>query len=249
MGIFDKFKKKKKVLDQPIDFGVIGTDIHSHLIPGIDDGSRNMEDSLAMLRALSSLGYKKVVTTPHILSDLYPNTKKNILEGYEKVKVALEKEKIPIELEVASEYFFDDHFIDLIEKDELLSFGDNYILFELSFAQEPFDLDKTIFDLQLAGYTPVIAHPERYSYWHQDFTKYQKLFNKDVILQLNINSLSGYYSPRVQKIAEKLIDNNMIQLIGTDLHHLGQIENLKTSARSIHLKTLLDSGNLLNLDL
>jgi len=246
MGFLNKIFSKNKALDEAIDFGLIHTDIHSHLIPGIDDGSRDMADSIAMLKALSNLGYKKIITTPHILSDLYPNSKEIILAGFEKVKLAIEKEKIPIELEAASEYYFDDHFIDLIERDELLSFGDKKILFELPFVQEPMDLDKTIFDLQLAGYTPVLAHPERYSYWHEDFKRYQKLFNKDVILQVNINSLSGYYSAEVQKIAEKLIDLNMVQLIGTDIHHLGQIENFSASAKSYYLKKLLDSGELLN---
>lgn len=249
MGFLDKLFSKKKVLDNPIDFGLIHTDIHSHLVPGIDDGSKNMDDSLALLRELSTLGYKKVITTPHILSDLYPNSKKNILEGYEAVKKEMKKNNISLELEVASEYFLDNHFTELIERDELLSFGDNYILFELSFVQEPMDLDKIIFDLQLAGYTPVIAHPERYSYWHNDFNKYQKLFAKDVVLQVNINSLSGHYSAEAQKIAEKLIDNNLVHLIGTDLHHLGQIEVLKLSAKSNHLKKLVESGNLLNREL
>jgi len=236
-------------MDEPIDFGLIHTDIHSHLIPGIDDGSKNMADSMELLQELSNLGYKKVITTPHILSDLYPNTKDNILAGYEAVKKEMKKNNIPLELEVASEYFLDNHFTELIERDELLPFGDNYILFELSFVQEPMDLDKTIFDLQLAGYTPVIAHPERYSFWHNDFKKYQKLFAKDVVLQVNINSLSGHYSAEAQKIAEKLIDNNLVQLIGTDLHHLGQIDVLKSSAKSFHLQTLLDSGMLMNKEL
>lgn len=249
MGLIDRFFSKKSKEVTPIDFGLIHTDIHSHLIPGIDDGSQSMTESIEMLKALISLGYKKVITTPHIMSDMYPNTKEVILAGYDKLKEEIGKQGLSIEVEVASEYFMDAHFEELLARKEILTFGDDMVLFELPFGQEPLNLKKIIFDMQLAGYTPVIAHPERYSYWHKDFKKYQDLFSKDVILQLNINSLSGHYSPEVQRVAEKLIDQGLISLIGTDMHHIGHADLLSTTAKTPYLTKLVESGKLINTEL
>lgn len=246
MGIFDKIFSKNKELKEPIDFGLIGTDIHSHLIPGIDDGSKSIDDSIKMIQGLMKFGYKKIITTPHIMSDMYPNTKEIITKGYERLKIELENRNIDVEFEVASEYFLDEHFIELIEKGDLMTFGDDMVLFELPFGQEPMDLNKTIFDMQMAGYIPVIAHPERYDYFHKNFSRYESLYQKDVILQVNINSLSGQYSNEVQKIAEKLIDRGLVKILGTDMHHQGHFELMKKAALNPFISKLVNSGRLLN---
>ena len=233
----------------PIDFSVIGTDVHSHLIPGIDDGADSLENSIELIKGLKNLGYKKIITTPHVMSDMYPNTKDGILRGYEKVKEALIQRNIQVEFEAAAEYFVDQHFEELISKNELLTFGDNYVLFELPFGEAPLDLKNIIFDLQMAGYRPVMAHPERYPYWHKKMDVFHELHLKDVILQININSLSGQYSPEVQQTALKMIDARLVKMVGSDTHHLGHIELLSRSATSEGLHELINSERLINPEL
>ena len=169
------------------------------------------------------LGYKKVITTPHVMSDFYRNTPETILGGLEKVKAALVEHNIDIEIEAAAEYYLDADLEEKINNKEVLTFGDNYLLFELPFISEPAITNNVIFQMQTAGYRPILAHPERYSFWHNNWEKYESLFDKGIILQLNINSLTGAYGPEVQKISERLIDADMIGLLGSDCHNLRHI--------------------------
>ena len=229
------------------DLSLLKCDIHSHFIPGIDDGAENMEQSIAMLREFSKLGYKKVITTPHIMSDAYRNTPEIIGEGLKKVRVALKTENIPIEIDAAAEYYLDYDFEKSIEEKKLLTFGANYVLFELAFINPPDSLHGVIFKLLTNGYKPVLAHPERYSFWHDDFKKYEELLEKGVLLQLNINSLTGHYSPQVKTIAERMIDQNMISLLGSDCHrmdHINLIKHVAVYQKALH--KLIESGKLLN---
>lgn len=248
MGILSSLFKKKPIF-QPADLSLLGCDIHSHLIPGIDDGSPSVEDSLSLLQEFSSFGYKKVVTTPHIMSDYYRNTPENILSGLDILRHAIIKENIPIEIDAAAEYYLDDTFIAKIKEKKLLTFGKNYVLFELSFMEESPYLNQAIFEMQLAGYKPVLAHAERYTFWHGNFNKFTELVDKGVLLQLNINSLTGYYSPDTKKIAEKIIDNNLFSFLGSDCHHDGHIKLMKNCLTEEYLHKVINSGRLLNLTL
>lgn len=229
------------------DFSAVCCDVHSHFIPGIDDGSQNMEDSLLLISELQKMGYKKIITTPHIMSDSFRNTPEIILGGLEKLKAALKDANIHIEIEAAAEYYIDYDFEKKIESGNLLTFGDNYLLFEVSYINPPDNLNNVIFKLQTAGYKPVLAHPERYNFWHRHFEKYKELKAKKVLFQLNINSLTGYYSIATKKIAEQMIAENMIDFIGTDCHHIGHIELLKKAFKSKALKQLIAANTLLNL--
>jgi tyrosine-protein phosphatase YwqE len=180
------------------------------------------------------------------MSDFYRNTPENIGEGLEIVRAALKKANIPIVIEAAAEYYLDYDMERKLDEGGLLTFGNNNILFEVSYMNAPENLLHIIFKMQTMGYQPILAHPERYNFWHTDFAKYEALIEKGVKLQLNINSLSGYYSVGTQKIAELLIDKNMISYIGTDCHHMGHINLIKNVIYENHLKKLIDSGNLLN---
>src|ERR1035437_1025040 len=222
MGLFSIFKKNKR-LQTPVDLSVLGCDIHSHLIPSIDDGSQGIEDSIKMISELHQLGYTKIITTPHIMGDFYKNTPEIILSGLEKVKQALKQENIPVELSAAAEYYLDYDFEKKLDEEKLLTFGNNYLLFEVSYMNPPDNLHHIIFKMQTLGYKPVLAHPERYNFWHTEFEKYESFIDKGVLLQMNINSLTGYYSIPTKRIAEKLIDKNMISLLGTDCHHIGHV--------------------------
>ncbi len=245
MGIFNNFFKSDK-LEQPVDLSLISTDMHSHLIPGIDDGAQTIEESIDLIRSLYNLGYKKIVTTPHVMLEYAKNTPATIHSGLEKLKTAVAEAQIPMSIEAAAEYMLDDGFAKKFRSGELLTFGKKYVLIELSAFIPPESLFQTISDLKLDGFNPVLAHPERYSYWHYNFGHYVSLKDREILFQINLPSLSGYYSPEVRKITEKLIDNNMVDFAGTDLHNTIHLEQIKKSRFSKHLEKLVNSGKLLN---
>src|SRR5213075_1701845 len=196
------FKKK----DTPLqDFSLLGADIHSHLLPGIDDGSQNMETSIRLVKGMKELGFKKLITTPHIMWDMYQNTNDIIFEKLDELRTRVKKEELDIEINAAAEYFIDEHVEDLLkQKEPLLSFGNKFVLVEFSMASPPFDLKEVIFEMQLQGYQPVIAHPERYIYLEQNKTFYAELKDTGCLFQLNALSLSGYYGHSVMELAHYL---------------------------------------------
>ena len=247
MSFLSKVFGKSTASSTPVDLSVLKCDVHSHFIPGIDDGAQTMEDSVALIREFYTLGYKKVITTPHVISDAYRNTPEIILSGLEKVRVALKTQGIPIQVEAAAEYYLDFDFSRKLEQEKLLTFGDNYLLFEVSYVNPPDNLDQVIFKLQTNGYKPVFAHPERYLFWSNNFERYVQLKEKGLLFQLNINSLTGYYSAETKQIALQLIEKNMIDFLGSDCHHGGHVNLIKTKAIYENgLRKLIESGKLLN---
>ncbi len=247
MGIFSFFKKKENL--PPADLSQLQVDIHSHLIPGIDDGAKTIEDSMRLLQRFSELGYKKVITTPHVMSDFYRNTPEIILSGLDKVRNELAKLNLSITIDAAAEYYLDYELEKKIERKELLTLGGKYVLFELPFVAAPDNLYKAIFDMQMNGYIPILAHPERYSYWYRSFDSYYELKEKGVLLQLNSISLTGHYSPETKKIAERMIDENLIDFVGSDCHHLHHLEILNHTRTLKHFHKVLESGKLKNASL
>lgn len=246
MGIFSKIFGSSSRTSAPADLSVLKCDVHSHFIPGIDDGSKSVEDSVQMISVFAELGYRKVITTPHVMSDFFRNTPETIKGGLPAVREALKANNIPVEMEAAAEYYIDFDFEEKINKRDLLTFGKNYVLVEISFINPPENLNDIFFKLQTSGYKPVLAHPERYNFWHNDFEKYEAIAEKGVLLQLNINSLTGHYSPGTKKVAERLIEQNMISLLGSDCHHTGHTELMKQALYEPALHKLLASGKLLN---
>jgi tyrosine-protein phosphatase YwqE len=237
------FSKKEEELE-PLDFSILKTDIHSHFIPGIDDGSPDMETTISLIKEMQQLGFKKVITSPHVMSDFYQNTSETILSGLNKVRSELKAQSIPIEIEAAAEYYIDFEFEQKIGKEKFLTFGGNYILVELSFIEEPRNLFDIIFKLQLEGYKVVLAHPERYAYHRME--DYNELKNRGVLLQMNLLSLIGYYSPQVQKKTEKLIEDNLVSFVGTDCHNMHHAELYEKCHTKKAWHELVNSGMLLN---
>ena len=233
----------------PVELSNVGIDMHSHLLPGIDDGAENMEQSIELILHLKELGYHAAVTTPHIFWDMYRNNSEIIRQKREEVNQELKKRNIDFRLEAAAEYYCDEHFENLIEADDLLCLGKKNILFEMGFAAENANLGRVIFNLQIAGYKPILAHPERYEYWHGSLGNYERMLDKDVALQLNITSLTGQYGPNVKRISEKLIDARMISYLGTDCHHMGHIQLTNAARTNPALRRLLESDDLRNLTL
>jgi tyrosine-protein phosphatase YwqE len=225
------------------------TDLHSHLIPSIDDGSESMEQSLEMLQELSNLGFQKLITTPHTMSHRFPNTKDDILNGFAKLKDAVTNRGIPVELEVASEYYFDEHFLELIEEGDLLTFGDNYVLFELSYTALPFGVENGVFKMMQKGYKPVLAHPERYATFQNDHKKYEALKDTGLLFQLNVNSLDGFYGKSAKRAAEFLVDNGMVDFVGSDTHRPKYVEALKETMSNKNLLKITEKNNIKNYQL
>ncbi len=218
MSLFSTLFKKKSL--ELFDLSKIGIDMHSHLIPGIDDGSRSMDETIAMLAKFESLGYKKIITTPHIMQEVYPNTSEIINLGLKQVQETAKSLELSIEIEAAAEYYFDDHLIELIKHKDILSFGQNYVLVEFSFHTPPIFEDQLFFEMQMAKYKPVLAHFERYPYFHDSLDKAKEYREKGVNIQVNLNSLTGHYGPQVRKQAEKLIDANLVDFVGSDCHRM-----------------------------
>lgn len=241
------FFKKKNTDSHKTDYSILQTDMHSHLLPGIDDGSPDMEISVALVRGMKDLGFKKLITTPHIMWDMYKNTHSIISEKLAELRKRLKEEQIDIEIEAAAEYFIDDYMEDLLERKEpLLSFGNKMVLVEFSMASPPFDLKEVLFELQIQGYQPVIAHPERYIYLEHSKSFYSELKDAGYFFQLNILSLHGHYGRSVMELAHYLAKKEYYDLIGTDLHHLGHLEALKNPSIFPSLKRLLDTGKIQN---
>jgi protein-tyrosine phosphatase len=244
MALFSIFRKKAPL--PPADLSVLKVDMHSHFIPGIDDGARNTEDSLDMLAEMHALGYRKVYTTPHVMADGYKNTPEIILKGLERLKKAVKEAGIDIQVEAAAEYYFDYEFEKSIPQKNKLTFGNNYLLWEMSFMNKPDNINEVIFEMQMNGYKPVLAHVERYPFWHNDYSVYEDLASRGAILQLNINSIPGQYGASTKKAAEHLIDNNMISFLGTDCHNMGHLETVRKALTEPYMHKILASGKLLN---
>lgn len=244
MGIFKGIFGRKST--DPFDLSVLQADMHSHLIPEIDDGSQSMDETIGMLLRFVDLGYKKVITTPHVMSDYYKNTPEIILSGLQNVKEEVKKLNIPIEIEAAAEYFYDEFLIDRVNNKELLTFGDNYVLFEFSFSAAPNNMYDLIFAMLQNDYKPVLAHYERYLYFAEGgVKKVEDLKNRGVLIQMNLNSLSGHYGKMVKKQAEMLIDNELVDFVGTDCHRMEHL-NLLTSALHMEYFHKIKQLKLLN---
>lgn len=236
---------KKKTFPLP-DFSGLGADMHSHLIPGIDDGAKTIDESVELVKTLQSFGFKKLITTPHIMGDHYKNTPEIILTGLKTLRQTLEGLGIHIPVEAAAEYYYDQEFQDKIGKEELLTFGNRFILFEVSYLNLPESLYETVFKLISLGYRPVLAHPERYPFWWGKLEEYEKLKSAGVLLQVNLNSFSGYYGPHAKKAAGQLLDNGWIDLAGTDLHGARHLGGLTICSAMPAYQKLVASGKLLN---
>lgn len=216
-------KPKKYLVDLFNNF----TDIHNHILPGIDDGARDVNDSLALVSQLNELGIKHFICTPHTMGDYYPNTPNTINAAAASLKKELAALGNKSKIQASSEYMLDDQFHDHLQSKELLPFGESFLLIEISYLQPPINLEELLFSLTHAGYTPILAHPERYSYYHKKPDYYNELKRLGCVFQLNALSLSNYYGQTVKKTALHLLENNQYNFIGTDTHSKRHIKHLR----------------------
>ncbi len=218
--MFNFFKKKINIEETAGWLLPFTTDIHSHILPGIDDGSPDIDTSLRLVKGIYDLGIRKTIATPHIIADLYRNTPATINAALEKLKTAVEKEAIGIEISAAAEYMLDDYFIKLLRSgDGLLTLHKNIVLTEQSYATPTSNLNEISFELMSAGYRPIMAHPERYPFYHGNYDEYNRLKDMGFLLQVNLLSLTGYYGKPVTKAAKYIFENGLADLVGSDMHH------------------------------
>ena len=228
------FQPKKKIPSYR-GFSWLSQDIHSHLLPGIDDGSPDIDTSLELLRSLSEAGIQKFICTPHVIGDMYRNTPETINDSLSRLQKAVRENGMPMELSAAAEYMLDDHFMELLRsKQPLMTLTKNYILTELSYSTPPEKLEEISFEININNYQPLMAHPERYPYYHKNYEAYSRLKELGFLLQVNLLSLTGYYGKSVAKAAKYILDKGLADFVGTDLHHFKHL-NVLTDTNSIEI--------------
>lgn len=247
--MFKLFSKSKPAVGK-VDFGVLKADMHSHLLPGIDDGSPDIQTSLNLIRGMMDLGYTKLITTPHIMWDMYKNSHEVILEKLAVLRNAVKEAGLAVEINAGAEYFLDDHVEELVNSNTpLLPISGNMILVEFSMAFPSRSLKDILFSLQMQNYLPVIAHPERYLYLDKNKDFYEELKDIGCLFQLNILSLGGYYGKSAQELALFLVKKGYYDLIGTDLHGVRHLDALQNPALMPHLQKLMETGKIRNAEL
>lgn len=227
----------------------VGVDMHSHILPGIDDGSKDIDSSIVFIKGLSELGINKFICTPHIFTEVYPNSKETIFPVLNQVRSALKSQQVDVQVEAAAEYMMDLDFIELLKKDEILPLHGKNVLVEMSYQVETRNVDQFIFDLNIKGYQPVLAHPERYIYYHNNFEQYRKMKELGCILQVNMLSLAGYYGRAVKQVAISLLKERLIDVVGTDLHHIKHLEYITRFVKSGEAGKLLGDYPIRNNEL
>jgi tyrosine-protein phosphatase YwqE len=230
------FGKKNKIATPAYGLN-IKQDIHSHILPGLDDGSPDIETSLQLIKGLHALGIKRSIATPHIIGDMFRNNRDTINTALDRLKNAIKEDGIDFVVHGAAEYMLDDYFMNLMhEKVPLLTLEKNLVLTELSYAMPPDKLEKIAFEIIINDYKPIMAHPERYFYYHKNYDAYYRLKDLGFLLQVNLLSLTGYYGIPAARAAKFIFENNLADLVGTDMHHIRHLEILSKKENLLLMK-------------
>lgn len=223
-SMFSFFQKKIFLIDHL--YGLV--DMHNHILPGIDDGAKTVEDSINLIKGFSEFGVTNFVCTPHIMHNYYPNTPKTIHSSYEKLKKEIQNLGLEaVSITAAAEHMIDDNFESILESDSIMPLGKYHMLVEMSFLQPPINFNESIEKIQSKGFFPILAHPERYAFLHSDYSKYKIHKDSGILFQINLLSLGNYYGSEMKKIALKLLNNDLVDFVGTDVHRMDQLMFLK----------------------
>ncbi|MBB6240100.1 tyrosine-protein phosphatase YwqE [Pedobacter sp. AK013] len=233
------FSKKNKVTD----ISWLGVDMHSHVLPGIDDGSPDVATSLRFVKSLQELGFEQLICTPHIYKELYPNTKETIFKAKSSLQSEMNKAGIALKLAAGAEYMIDQDFN---LEESLCPLDQKHLLIEMSYLSESPGISKTIFEIEIKGYQPVLAHPERYTFYFKDKSRLRRFKEKGCLLQLNLLSVLGYYGREVKQLAELLLKEKMYDFAGTDLHHDKHLSTLTEAVQTGKLYDLIGSYGFKN---
>ena len=242
MGIFDIFKKKEHNTTLFYD-----TEVHCHILPGIDDGSPDVATSVNLVKQMQEMGIRRIITTSHVTESTFENTPETIRNAYDTLRAALDKEGVEMEIHTSAEYRMDEYFLNQIKTNNLLPFPEDFILIENSFLQPYWEIKELIFDLKMKGYTPILAHPERYTYYHKTPKIYKELHDYGCLFQVNLLSLSGYYYREVKDMAWKMLNDGMVGFIGSDIHNSRHIQHIKEYITTREYRKLEEKAtNILN---
>ncbi|MCX2719839.1 tyrosine-protein phosphatase [Lentiprolixibacter aurantiacus] len=227
--MWEIFHKKRYLADYLGGF----VDMHNHILPGIDDGAKTVEDSLKLIRGFQELGINRFIATPHIMQDYYPNTPATIKSSRNLLANQLLANKmIDVVLEAAAEHMLDSNFENLLKEGEVMPVRNKYLLVEMSFYQETRNVETDLAAVFDAGYIPIMAHPERYSYLHTDLKNYEVYKRNGVLFQVNLLSLAGQYGKRIQEKAKELAEAGYVDFLGSDVHHVQQLDVIKETKLS-----------------
>ncbi len=199
------------------------TDIHCHIIPGVDDGARNVETSIELIEAMQGFGISRIIASPHVTQDTFENDSSTLDPAMELLNAELKRRGNDMRISHSAEYRIDELFQRRLDANELMLLPNHHILIENSFIQEPWNLDDLVFNLQVKGLTPILAHPERYAYYYNNKDRYRRLHDAGLRMQINLLSLAGAYGKAERAIALHLIKNNLVDFIGTDIHNRSHI--------------------------
>lgn len=240
MNFFSKFFGSNSLNNKKVaDLSWMEIDIHNHILPSIDDGSKSIEQSLDLVQKLNKMGLKNFVCTPHVMEDVHPNTPETIGEAHLKLTQALKETDNDTKIKFSAEYMIDSGIEKWIGSNQLCPLPSNYMLIEMSYLNESQALFKTIQDIQNLGLKPILAHPERYNYYHMNFNIYKQIKDAGCALQLNLLSISRYYGEHVKSTALTLIKSGMYDFVGTDLHHEKHLNALNEVALKYNIPDLL----------
>ncbi len=200
-------------------------DFHSHIIPNIDDGSTSMKDTINMINEARQAGFTEIISTSHYIQKYYD------LDCFEREKIldiikkkVSEKKEINIKLYLGSEIYFTPEIIELVKNKKASTINNTrYLLFELPMNTKPLFVKEMVYELMQNGYIPIIAHPERYSYVQENIRYIEELAGMGVLFQSNYGSIIGIYGNSAKKTLKKLLKNNLISFLGSDVHRTGQI--------------------------
>lgn len=238
--IFNLFKSKP-TLKELIHNGFV--DIHSHILPGVDDGAKNIKESLELISEMKKLGFSKIIGTPHTYPGLYDNTNESIENSFKKIQNKTNN------ISYASEYIINKKLIEMSEEKVLLCLKDNYVLIEMSYLSKPNYLYDVLFKLQINGYIPILAHPERYRFLFGDLNEYSKLKNAGCKFQINLLSMTGFYGNDVMETCNYLIKKDLANFFGSDAHKLGHLKSFKEKIKINEIRkaeSLLNNNNFFN---
>lgn len=207
------------------DLSMLKTDFHSHLLPGVDDGAKTLEDSLQLIKGLLALGIEQIITTPHLHYYSYPNnTSDSLQKSFDPFYKAVITELPQLNISLGAEHLLDDNFLKILRKKRILPVFSNHLLIELGYKAPPPNLHEILFEIQIKGFVPIIAHPERYLYYADSLEYFHQLKDWGAYFQMNLSSLTGYYGQEMKQLAQQLIAADLIDYFSSDLHHQRQLD-------------------------
>lgn len=213
-------------------------DTHNHILFNIDDGCRNIEESINLLRKMEELGFNKIILTPHYIkgTNLIANNNEKEYK-LNQLKEKIKENKINIELYLGNEIFITDNIIELLKNDNVSSVNNSsYVLIELPFENEIIGLSDILYELRYNKLIPIIAHPERYTYFQNDVSKIESLREEGILFQVNYSSILGFYGKKAKKTMKYLLKNGYVDFFGTDIHRTSKtyvLDNFKKIEKKI----------------